>query len=67
QIAAGMEPDIDPYAAESPAEFFAVASEFFFDVPELLFAAQPDIYHLLTRLYRQDPLTRTRRSGAFTR
>ncbi|MFO7763259.1 MAG: zinc-dependent peptidase [Wenzhouxiangellaceae bacterium] len=67
QLAAGTEPDIDPYAAESPAEFFAVTSEFFFDLPERLFATQPEVYRLLARLYRQDPLTRARRSGAITR
>jgi len=62
QLAAGAELAIDPYAAESPAEFFAVASEFFFDLPEQLFDTQPDIYRLLGRLYRQDPLTRAHRA-----
>ena len=60
QLGAGVAPYIDPYAAESPAEFFAVASEFFFDRPEPLFDAQPHVYRLLSRLYRQDPLARAR-------
>ena len=51
----GMETDIDPYAAESPGEFFAVACEYFFDAPELLRAAEPGIYALLARFFRQDP------------
>jgi MtfA peptidase len=29
---------IDPYAAENPAEFFAVTSEYFFSAPDLLLA-----------------------------
>ena len=60
QISAGEAPAIDPYAAESPAEFFAVASEYFFDCPEQLADVEPDIYRLLVALYRQDPLSRMR-------
>ncbi len=46
---------IDPYAAESPAEFFAVASEAFFETPELLQPAYPGVYGQLKLFYRQDP------------
>jgi len=49
---------IDPYAAENPAEFFAVTSEYFFSAPDLLAAAYPQVYRQLARFYRQDPLTR---------
>ena len=49
---------IDPYAAENPAEFFAVASEYFFSAPDLLDAAFPAVYTQLAAFYRQDPLTR---------
>lgn len=49
---------IDPYAAESPAEFFAVVSEEFFEVPERLHAVEPAIYEELRLYYRQDPLAR---------
>ena len=35
---------IDPYAAEHPAEFFAVTSEVFFETPELLRAEYPAVY-----------------------
>lgn len=58
QLDVGDETAIDPYAAESPAEFFAVASEFFFDWPERLKHMEPDVYRLLSRLYMQDPLAR---------
>jgi len=67
QLATGVQPEIDPYGAESPAEFFAVASEFFFDLPEQLFDAQPEIYRLLARLYRQEPLTRAGRDNSIIR
>ena len=49
---------IDPYAAESPSEFFAVGSEAFFETPELLAQAYPAIYGQLRLFYRQDPLAR---------
>lgn len=47
---------LDPYAAGHPAEFFAVASEAFFVLPQPLADAYPDVYRLLTMYYRQDPL-----------
>jgi MtfA peptidase len=46
------EPDLDPYAAESPAEFFAVASELYFDVPTWLAEQHPPLYEQLDRFYR---------------
>ena len=49
---------IDPYAAEAPAEFFAVGSEAFFETPELLQPAYPAVYEQLRLFYRQDPLAR---------
>jgi Mlc titration factor MtfA (ptsG expression regulator) len=49
---------IDPYAAESAGEFFAVGSEAFFETPELLEPAYPAVYEQLRLFYRQDPLAR---------
>ncbi len=49
---------LDPYASESPAEFFAVASEAFFETPERLAPAYPAVYGQLRAFYRQDPLAR---------
>jgi Mlc titration factor MtfA (ptsG expression regulator) len=49
---------IDPYAAESPAEFFAVASEYFFCAPEILHTEFGTVYEQLCRYYRQNPLAR---------
>lgn len=47
-----LEPSIDPYGAESPAEFFAVCCEFYFDVPEWLAEQFPDIHAQLDRFFR---------------
>jgi Mlc titration factor MtfA (ptsG expression regulator) len=51
---------IDPYAAESAGEFFAVGSEAFFETPELLAPAYPAVYEQLRLFYRQDPAARLR-------
>ena len=55
---------IDPYAAENPAEFFAVTSEYFFSAPDLLHQAYPGVYEQLKAFYRQDPLARLRQLQA---
>ena len=54
---------IDPYAAENPAEFFAVGSEAFFETPELLAPAYPAVYEQFRQFYRQDPLARLAAAG----
>lgn len=46
---------IDTYAATSPAEFFAVATEFFFEKPVELKARHPELYNELKIFYMQDP------------
>lgn len=50
----GEEGSLDPYAAESPAEFFAVASEAFFETPSLIYRDYPRVYQQLAVFYRQD-------------
>ncbi|MEJ2509553.1 MAG: zinc-dependent peptidase [Gammaproteobacteria bacterium] len=55
---------LDPYAAHSPAEFFAVASEAFFMAPHALRGALPVVYEQLIAYYRQDP--GERRGGALS-
>ena len=52
---AGQDTLLDPYAAESIDEFFAVASETFFVAPHDLIEEHPDLYRLLAGYYRQDP------------
>ncbi|OGV32842.1 MAG: hypothetical protein A2020_08005 [Lentisphaerae bacterium GWF2_45_14] len=48
---------IDDYGATNPAEFFAVATETFFDYPRQLLAQHPDLYMELKAYYRLDPVT----------
>ncbi|MFN7811664.1 MAG: zinc-dependent peptidase [Planctomycetia bacterium] len=48
----------DEYAAESPAEFFAVASECFFQDPRRLARYDAILYRLLVEAWRQDPQVR---------
>ena len=44
------------YAASDPAEFFAVATERFFEQPQALFDHAPEVYRELSLLYRVHPL-----------
>jgi Mlc titration factor MtfA (ptsG expression regulator) len=60
RVDAGEDTELDPYAAEHPAEFFAVASEAFFETPHLLDEEYPAVYEQLRRYYRQDPKSRGR-------
>lgn len=46
---------LDPYAAHSPAEFFAVATETFFERPVALRDQHPALYRLFAGYFRQDP------------
>ena len=43
---------IDPYASESPGEFFAVLSEVFFELPEVVQDEYPQVYEQLAQFYR---------------
>lgn len=52
---------LDPYGATSEAEFFAVATESFFERPEALAQSLPKLYALLADFYRQDPKGRMER------
>ena len=45
------------YGATNPAEFFAVSSEAFFEQPNLMAEAHPELYRELSRFYRVDPLS----------
>lgn len=56
---AGGEGPIDGYAAQSPGEFFAVACEYFFELPDVLDDAYPQVYAQLVRYFGQDPLSRS--------
>ena len=54
-VDSGAETILDPYAAEHPAEFFAVASEMFFTQSAVQARDWPELYEQLSRYYLQDP------------
>jgi Mlc titration factor MtfA (ptsG expression regulator) len=57
RVDAGEDTVLDPYGAESPEEFFAVASEAFFVAPTDMRDEHPSLYVLLADYYRQQPAT----------
>jgi MtfA peptidase len=46
---------LDPYAAENPSEFLAVAVEAFFEIPLELRDRHREVYAILAAYFRQDP------------
>ncbi len=46
---------LNDYAATNPAEFFAVASEYFFEQPGKMQDKFPELYSNLEQIFRQDP------------
>lgn len=56
---------LDTYGAQSPAEFFAVATEAFFIIPVQMEAAHPQLYREMHKFFRTDPaaLLRDNRRG----
>jgi Mlc titration factor MtfA (ptsG expression regulator) len=53
-------PPLRDYGATSPGEFFAVATEAFFDLAAELQHHEPHLYGVLRDFYQQDPAARTR-------
>ena len=58
EVDSGRPTFIDEYAAEHPAEFFAVMSEAFFTESAVLARDWPELYRQLALFYRQDPAER---------
>jgi len=56
EVDAGVVSEIDPFASENPAEFFAVLSELFFVNPHLLIRRFPFVFRQFQLYYRQNPL-----------
>ena len=54
---AGLPTLLDRYGTTNPAEFFAVATEAFFEQPLALKARHPALFAELNGFYRQDPTT----------
>jgi Mlc titration factor MtfA (ptsG expression regulator) len=59
----GKKSFLNAYGAASEAEFFAVATEQFFDQPPLMIKHAPDLYRVLQEYYRQDPVKRLGRNN----
>lgn len=60
RVARGTNRVLDDYGLESPAEFFAVATESFFESSKAMRKRLPDLYEQLRRYYRVDPATWSR-------
>lgn len=58
----GSETFLDSYGAANEAEFFAVATEEFFDRPLALLKHAPELYRVLSAFFRQDPAARLGRT-----
>ena len=59
----GNDPLLSSYAGVNVGEFFAVATEVFFDRPAEMRREKPDLYGVLSGFYRQDPASRARREA----
>lgn len=46
--------DINPYGGTNKAEFFSVASEYFFERPKMLARNHPELYRLLELIFKQE-------------
>ena len=55
QAEAGERSFLDPYATQDRGEFFAVASEAFFEEPAAFVRELPELYRALADVYRLDP------------
>ena len=60
-VAGRPRPPMRWYGATNPGEFFAVATEVFFDQPTALATFEPALYDVMARFYRQDPAARETR------
>lgn len=62
-LEAGEKTLLDAYGATNAAEFFAVATEFFFERPRQVKARHPELYEQLALFYGQDPAVRVARDA----
>jgi len=53
----GKKSFLNQYGATNPAEFFAVATEYFFEQPGEMKNKHPDLFNELKSFYNQNPLT----------
>jgi hypothetical protein len=62
EIEKGKKSFLDIYASINESEFFAVATEQFFDQPQQMKKQAPDLYRVLKEYYSQDPAERVTRN-----
>ena len=55
EVNSGKRTVLDPYGAESPAEFFAVATETFFERAKAMKREESEVYAEMARFYGMDP------------
>jgi len=55
EVEKGGKSVLDEYGTESPAEFFPVATEAYFEKPHALFREDPGLFRELEKFYRIDP------------
>jgi MtfA peptidase len=67
RVKKGQRTFLDDYGATNEAEFFAVATEFFFEKPEQMLREHPGLYGVLREYYRQDPAVRVERAAQLSR
>ncbi|MDO3384356.1 zinc-dependent peptidase [Gilvimarinus sp. SDUM040013] len=58
QVHLGRRTPIDRYAATNPAEFIAVTSEVFFELPSVLAEVYPEVFAQYVEFYQQNPADR---------
>jgi len=61
KVEKGKKTFLNGYAAVNEAEFFAVATEYFFERPVRMEKKRPELYRVLQNFYRQDTAERQRR------
>jgi Mlc titration factor MtfA (ptsG expression regulator) len=61
-VAGRPRPPMRWYGATNHGEFFAVATEVFFEQSQELLTLEPELYDVLARFYRQDPAAREARA-----
>ena len=54
--------DMNPYGLKNEAEFFAVASEYFFENPAKMEQKHPKLYSRLKQIFQQDPKARVKKA-----
>lgn len=63
EVKGGLDTVMDEYGATDPAEFFAVATETFFEKPQEMRRKHPELYEALKSYYKLDPLEWVEEAG----